>query len=53
MKSVSDEKKLKKINANLFSTKLFLLEEDIDPDANLFNETKFQKLDSLIMLQCN
>ena len=34
MKSVRDEKKLKKINANPFSTKLVLLEEDIDPDAN-------------------
>ena len=44
MKSVRDEKKLKKINANLFSTKLVLLEEDIDPDANWFNETKISKI---------
>ena len=33
-------------NSNPFSTKDVLLEEDIDPETNLLNDTKFQKLNS-------
>ena len=35
-----------KIVFNAFETDDLLLDNDIDPDANLFNESKFQKLDS-------
>ena len=46
MNNSSDEETFEKLNINPFSAKN-LLKEDIDLAANLFNDTKFQPLDSL------
>ena len=47
MNNSSDEETFEKLNISPFFAKNLLVKEDIDLAPNLFNDTKFQPLDSL------